>query len=98
MIDKVLPAIYEKFPRRRTARGESQMVYIQQDNPNTHFKHTDRQWVEACNSRCVITIGMREQPAQSPDTNVLDLGYFRALQMAAWKIKSIEQHQYTPYR
>ena len=35
-----------------------------------------------------LLISMREQPAQLPDTNLLDLGILCALQTARWKISS----------
>ena len=87
MIEKVLPAIYKKFPCWGTPQVVSQVVYIQQDNPNTHFKRDNLEWIAACTSCRNLVISMRKQPAQSPDTNVLDLGLFRALQQATWKIK-----------
>ena len=60
MINKVLPAIYERFPRARRSLQTKQVVYIQQDNPNTHFKKDDKEWKEACNRHPRIRIEMKE--------------------------------------
>lgn len=83
MIEKVLPAIYEKFPRDRSRQ---QVIYIQQDNPNSHFKPDDIEWVQASTERHpIMKVVMRNQPPNSPDTNILDLGFFRAIQSLQWK-------------
>jgi len=87
MINKVLPAIYARFPCDRVGRGEKQPVFIQQDNPYSHIKKDDPQWVEACSQHRHFAVELIKQPANSPDTNVLDLGLFRALQSEAWKLK-----------
>jgi len=87
LINKVLPAIYARFPCDRVGRGEKQPVLIQQDNPYSHIKKDDPEWVEACAQHRHFAVQLIEQPANSPDTNVLDLGLFRALQSQAWKLK-----------
>jgi hypothetical protein len=75
LITKVLPAIVVKWPRE--ARGET--ISIQQDNTRTHIEPNDEAFFHAV---CQTKLGIRifNQPANSPDLNVLDLGFFVALQ------------------
>jgi hypothetical protein len=75
LITKVLPAIVAKWPRE--ARGET--ISIQQDNTRTHIEPNDEAFFHAV---CQTKLGIRifNQPANSPDLNVLDLGFFVALQ------------------
>jgi hypothetical protein len=47
----------------------------------------DPTWLEAANRDGRFKFVLGEQPAQSPDTNILDLGFFASLQTASWKIK-----------
>lgn len=48
MINKVLPAIIQKWPCDWSVHVQS--LGIQQDNPNMHMRATDAHWVEASNS------------------------------------------------
>jgi len=73
LINQILPAIREKFP---AARG---IVRIQQDNAGPHILPTDEAFV-AASSLDGWNIQLTCQPPNSPDMNVLDLGYFNALQ------------------
>ena len=82
IIEKLLPAIYEKFPRDRS---REQQVFLHQDNPNTHIRETDPEWQEAARNHPRFKISMRQEPPNSPDTNILDLGFFRSLQSLQWK-------------
>lgn len=82
IIGKVLPAIYEKFPRNRSRQ---QVVSIQQDNPNTHFREDDEEWQAAVSCHPCFKVQLKQQPPNSPDTNILDLGFFRAIQSLQWK-------------
>lgn len=83
--EKAIPAAIAKWPRDRSR--SVQHIGIQHDNPNTHFKPTDPQFLAVANAHHRFKFHIREQPANSPDTNILDLGFFRALQTAAWKLK-----------
>ena len=80
IVDNVLPATAEKWSigqRNKTFR-------IQQDNAPVHIGNEDEEFrlaVEAAG----IDIKLYEQPPNSPDLNVLDLGYFRALQSLQYK-------------
>lgn len=101
IVEKVIPSALEKmapfFPTtntRRTMRQcpwERHVVGTQQDNPNTHFKDDDEQWLAAAKMTSPdIRFELRQQPTRSPDTNVLDLGFFAALQASYWKLKQAQ--------
>ncbi|XP_022013709.1 uncharacterized protein LOC110913170 [Helianthus annuus] len=74
LIDKVLPAIRDKWPQ-----GHTGPIFIQQDNAKPHISIDDEQFVQEA-SRGGFDIRLRFQPPNSPDLNVLDLGFFRAIQ------------------
>lgn len=75
LIEKVLPAIRAKWPRC----NEIETIYIQQDNARPHIHQSDAEFLEAaCQDGFDIRLSF--QPPNSPDMNVLDLGFFRAIQ------------------
>lgn len=81
LIEKVIPAIHQRFPR------SNKVVYVQQDNAKPHCSFNDKDVVTAgCKNGW--TIQLVNQPANSPDFNVLDLGFFNAIQSL--------QHQSAP--
>ncbi|ETV83344.1 hypothetical protein H257_04095 [Aphanomyces astaci] len=74
LIDNVIPAIKAKWPR-----NSSRCITIQQDNARPHVPPLDARIVEACHSdRWDMSVVY--QPPNHPDMNVLDLGFFRAIQ------------------
>jgi hypothetical protein len=73
MLEKVLSAIKQKFPRNH---APSIHIGIQHDNAPSHFKGDDPRWQAATNQELVWRFYLKEQPANSPDTNVLDLVSF----------------------
>ena len=73
LIEKLLPAIKEKWPR-----FGSRKIFIQQDNAKPHLDVNDSLFNEAANFDD-IEIQLCYQPPNSPDMNVLDLGFFRAI-------------------
>jgi hypothetical protein len=78
LIEKVLPAITSRWPDCKRD------VTIQQDGVSSHIKQNDPAFLLAASAgnwdiKLVLT-----QPAQSPDTNLLDLSFFRALQSSQW--------------
>ncbi|MEN9567564.1 MAG: hypothetical protein RLZZ69_2760 [Cyanobacteriota bacterium] len=75
LINKVLPAIRQKWPRRNAGAP----IYIQQDNAKPHIRSDDPAFVEAARLEG-FDIRLRCQPPNSPDTNVLDLGFFNSIQ------------------
>ena len=70
LIDNILPAIRQKWPE-----GASKTVYIQQDNAKPHILNNDPIFREAANQGG-FNIHLIQQPPNSPDMNVLDLGFF----------------------
>jgi len=83
IFEKVIPAVKAKFPR---SANRPTTVRFQQDNAPSHFGPADDDWVTMCFNHRWNANGhrwifeLKEQPANSPDTNILDLGFFRALQ------------------
>ncbi|KAL4581255.1 hypothetical protein LXL04_017465 [Taraxacum kok-saghyz] len=74
LLNKVLPAIKAKWPPNHTGP-----IFIQQDNAKPHIDVNDSEFIEA-SSRDGFDIRLCNQPPNSPDLNVLDLGFFRAIQ------------------
>ncbi|VFR00938.1 unnamed protein product [Cuscuta campestris] len=74
LINTVIPAIHEKWPTQM-----SKDIHIQQDNARPHIQGVDCDFMAAAN-RNGFHITLNNQPPNSPDLNVLDLGFFRAIQ------------------
>ncbi|ETV80633.1 hypothetical protein H257_06156 [Aphanomyces astaci] len=74
LIDNVIPAIKAKWPNDKAAR-----ILLQQDNARPHVPLSDERVAAACASDG-WAIEVVCQPPNSPDMNVLDLGFFRAIQ------------------
>jgi hypothetical protein len=72
-IEELLPAIRSKWP------SKEEHIVIQQDNARPHVGVSDQQFVEA-SARDDCNIQIKFQPANSPDLNILDLGFFSAIQ------------------
>ena len=72
LIEKLLPAI-KKWPC-----SNSKMIFIQQDNAKTHLDVNDAEFVETVKMDG-HDIHLCCQLANSPNMNVLDLGFFRAI-------------------
>ena len=100
LISKLLPAIVEKWPWTDRL---SRKIWIQQDGAKSHINTDDEEFREAIQDQ-ELNAGLYTQAANSPDVNLLDLGFFRAIQSfndAAPKneeelIQSV-QHAYTNY-
>nr|GMC68321.1 Transposase, Tc1-like protein [Ipomoea batatas] len=82
LIDYVLPAIRAKWPL-----SSSKSIFIQQDNARPHISVNDAKFLEAA-QKDGFDIRLTCQPPNSPDMNVLDLGFFRAIQSLTKKKKS----------
>jgi hypothetical protein len=82
LIDQVVPAIRSKWPRLATKN-----IIIQQDNARPHISPSDEQFKNEA-EKDGFEIKLTFQPPNSPDMNVLDLGFFRAIQSL--------QHQQAP--
>jgi hypothetical protein len=88
LINKVLPAIKEKWPREHAM----ETIYIQQDNAPCHVSIDDEEFHKAA-SEGGFDIRLSCQPPNSPDLNVLDLGFFNAIQSLQQKevSKSVDE-------
>ena len=74
MLTKVLPAIEEKWPAGDWG----------QDNAGLHIDDNNKEFCSSTKTiKFVIKLG--QQPAQSPKTNVLDLGLFWGHQLCLQK-------------
>ena len=71
--DKVIPAIKQKWPVR------SKCCIMQQDDVKPHTTAADNATVQALQHDC-IQLELSNQPPNSPDFNVLDLGFFNSIQ------------------
>ena len=71
----VIPAIKEKWP----LSDRWNTIYIQQDNAKTHVQCDDPIVVQEA-TKGNWDIRMVFQPPNSPDTNILDLGWFSSIQ------------------
>ena len=57
----------------------SRKIWIQQHGTKSHISTDDNEFKEALNAQ-EINAGLYTQAANSPDVNLLDLGFFRAIQ------------------
>ena len=80
MVTNVLPEIKRVWP------GEPKVV-IQQDNARPHIASTDSGFFQAA-FQGGWDISLVCQPPQSPDFNVLDLGFFNSIQSLQYKKRS----------
>ena len=83
LLEKVLPAIKENCPPSMLRNT----VCIQHDNAPPHRAAVtdDPDIVGCCNNLGLKPIKVIEQPPNSPDLNILDLGVFRSLQSRQFK-------------
>ncbi|XP_021844119.1 uncharacterized protein [Spinacia oleracea] len=75
LINTLIPTIKEKWPPHD---GEK-VIYIIQDNAKAHMLQDDPEWQEHY-QQDRFTFVLTQQPANSPDCNILDLGFFRPIQ------------------
>jgi hypothetical protein len=75
MIENVIPAIKSKWP----AAGKNNPIYIQMDNARPHTKAVDKR-IEEEGKKGGWNILIKRQPANSPDLNILDLGFLNSIQ------------------
>ncbi|MCH88251.1 transposase [Trifolium medium] len=81
LINKVLPAIKEKWPREHA----HETIFIQQDNAPCHVSPDDEEFRRAA-SEGGFDFRLICQPANSPDLNILDLGFSSGIQSLQQKI------------
>ena len=70
------------------AEDRGNTIWIQQDNARTHVLPNDEVFLLAV-QQCGLDIRLMNQPPNSPDVNVLDLGFFASLQALAYLRSSI---------
>lgn len=75
IIDEVIPAIRAAWPTGARNRN----IIAQQDNAPSHNIYEDAEVIAACNA-AYPKITFVAQPPNSPDTNILDLGFFNSIQ------------------
>lgn len=88
LINHVLPAIRNVWPREDLRKK----IFIQQDNVRCHVNKDDEDFRQAA-SEGGFDIHLTCQPPNSPDLNVLDLGFFNAIQSLQQKevTKSVDK-------
>jgi hypothetical protein len=81
LLEKVIPSIKEKWPRAQW-NNNAVIIWIQHDGATSHIDADDEEFEQG-----LVILGVFDkivlvykQPANSPDVNINDLGYFRALQ------------------
>ena len=73
LIQKLLPAIKQKWPMNNGR------IWLQQDGAKSHILDDNKEFKEAVDDIGLNLTAYTESP-NSPDTNILDLGFFRAIQ------------------
>ena len=76
LINKLILAILDKWPRRDRM---SRTISIQQDGAQNHIHEDDQEFNNALTEQ-EINAKLYTQMPNSPDMNLLDLGFFRAIQ------------------
>ena len=76
LIMKLIPAIMEKWP---ISDRNMRKIFIQQDGVKNHIHEDDKLFNDALEENGV-NAELYTQSANSPDVNLLDLGFFRAIQ------------------
>ena len=76
LINQLIPAILEKWLRRDRM---SRTIYIQQDGAKNHIHEDDKEFNNTLMEQD-IDAKLYMQTLNSPDVNLLDLGFFRAIQ------------------
>ena len=71
-ISNLLPGIIEKWPRTDRL---SRKIWIQQDGAKSHINTDDEEFRQAIQDQ-ELNAGLYTQAANSPDANLLDLGFF----------------------
>lgn len=75
LINEVIPKITSCWPKEDLGKT----IFIQQDNARTHVDPNDAEFQQAA-SESGFDIRLLCQPSNSPDLNILDLGFFSAIQ------------------
>ena len=81
MIQRVLPTIHKKFWHAE------RYIVLQIDGARAHFKASIQSNIEQALHVDEFSMTIDKQPPNSPNLNVLDLGYLHSLQVAATTVK-----------
>lgn len=84
----VFQSIKEKMPWL-----SDKIVYIQQDGAKPHSGHGVIERLQTAGSVNGWRFRMKTQPAQSPDLNILDLGFFHSLKTRAAHMKVVAKNK-----
>lgn len=85
LLTKVFPAIKQKWPRDDWERANC-IIRVQQDGAKSHVDPTDPLLLQGLQELEIENkVLLYTQPANSPDVNINDLGFFRALQSEYYK-------------
>ena len=87
LISKLIPSILKKWPRRDML---SRKIFILQDGAKTHIGWDDKLFNDALVDNGIHAT-LYTQAANSPDVNLLDLGFFRAIQSCNDAAPKIEE-------
>jgi hypothetical protein len=80
LLEKVFPSIIELWPRGEWQRANF-IIRVQQDGAPTHIDPDDDLLLQGLQQLNIEDkVLLYTQPANSPDVNINDLGFFRALQ------------------
>ncbi|KAK9697432.1 hypothetical protein RND81_08G037200 [Saponaria officinalis] len=82
LLEKVIPAIKDKWPLNASGK-----IWIQQDNVKPHILPKDLDFLEVAKSDG-FDMDLICQPPNSPDLNILALGFFRSIQSLQHKKSS----------
>ncbi|KAK9664370.1 hypothetical protein RND81_14G036800 [Saponaria officinalis] len=82
LLEKVIPTIKAKWPLDASGK-----IWIQQDNAKPHISPKDLDFLEVAKSDG-FDMELICQPPNSPDLNILDLGFFRSIQSLQHKKSS----------
>jgi hypothetical protein len=85
LMDELIPALLLKWPRNLNRK-----IRIQQDGARAHIRDDDEEFAMAL-EEVGLNAEIYTQPTNSPDLNILDLGFFRAIQSANDKVSSGEE-------
>ena len=77
MVEKIFPIVRDAYKHLKPH------VVVQVDGAKPHTKSSIQASINAECSKKGYKIVVEQQPAQSPDFNVLDLGFFHSLQLPA---------------
>ena len=79
-MNKVFPAIKEEWPRSEWGQANF-IIRVQQDGAPSHIEPEDELLLQGLQELDMENkVLLYTQPANSPDCNINDLGFFRALQ------------------